>query len=193
MGGVALDWLSADIWFASVQKCLGLPAGMGIMVCSPKAIEKALQLGENRHYNSLIHLNAQMANWQTTHTPNVLGIYLLYRVMLQAEDIHKINNKLKARERWLTQRLLKAGFAPLVENSKLRANTVISIQARADFLKILKEKAQHEGIVLGNGYGLWKNNTFRIANFPALSQDNFDKLWHFLENSIQPICSVCCK
>jgi phosphoserine aminotransferase len=41
MAGVELDWQSADIWFASVQKCFGLPAGMAVMVCSPRALQYA--------------------------------------------------------------------------------------------------------------------------------------------------------
>jgi phosphoserine aminotransferase len=40
MGGIELDLSLADIWYASVQKCFGLPAGLGVLIVSPKAIEK---------------------------------------------------------------------------------------------------------------------------------------------------------
>ncbi len=39
MAGIELNFKSADVWFASVQKCFGLPAGLAIMVCSPQAIQ----------------------------------------------------------------------------------------------------------------------------------------------------------
>lgn len=32
MAGIKLDFELADIWFASVQKCFGLPAGLGILI-----------------------------------------------------------------------------------------------------------------------------------------------------------------
>jgi len=67
------------------------------------------------------------------------------------------------------------------------------VQLQEDLLPHLKLKAQDAGIVVGNGYGAWKKNTFRIANFPALSQDNFDSLWHFLSANMTPLCSVCNK
>jgi phosphoserine aminotransferase len=53
MGGVAIDFMSADIWLASVQKCFGLPAGLGLLICSPGAIQRSTALGEKNHYNSL--------------------------------------------------------------------------------------------------------------------------------------------
>jgi phosphoserine aminotransferase len=33
---------------------------------------------------------------------------------------------------------------------------------------------------LGNGYGKWKNSTFRIANFPAIEEFEITKLKEIL-------------
>ena len=46
MGGIELDFEIADVWYASVQKCFGLPAGLGILLLSPKAIAKVKEKGE---------------------------------------------------------------------------------------------------------------------------------------------------
>lgn len=54
MGGINLPWLEADVWFASVQKCLGIPAGLGVLICSPKALERATQLNKKVHYNDIL-------------------------------------------------------------------------------------------------------------------------------------------
>jgi len=40
----------------------------------------------------------------------------------------------------------------------------------------LKAFASDRGIVLGNGYGERKETTFRIANFPAITDAEFDTL-----------------
>lgn len=61
-GGVVFDWMLGDVWFASVQKCLGLPAGMGIMVCSPKALEKARKVNDILRYNSLLFMHKTLKN-----------------------------------------------------------------------------------------------------------------------------------
>jgi phosphoserine aminotransferase len=33
-----------------------------------------------------------------------------------------------------------------------------------------------KGITLGKGYGEWKNDTFRVANFPAITDSEFEYL-----------------
>ena len=50
MGGIELDFTLADIWYGSVQKCFGLPAGLGSLILSPKAIEKSQRKGEKGRY-----------------------------------------------------------------------------------------------------------------------------------------------
>ena len=53
MAGSKLAFENADVWFASVQKCFGLPAGMAVMVLSPEAVKRSQDIDENDHYNSL--------------------------------------------------------------------------------------------------------------------------------------------
>ena len=46
MAGIQLDFKAADIWFASVQKCFGLPAGLGLLICSPQALSNRKRLAK---------------------------------------------------------------------------------------------------------------------------------------------------
>ncbi|MGB0525434.1 MAG: aminotransferase class V-fold PLP-dependent enzyme [Flammeovirgaceae bacterium] len=181
MGGVRLAWKSADIWYASVQKCFGLPSGMAVMVCSPKAIQKALALNHNKHYNSLVFMHEKMQDWQTTYTPNILNIFLLGKVMEFVDPIKKTANGLKDRAYDFYQFCQKQGIQLLIETSRLRSDTVIVIKGSETWVGNLKAAALKEGIIFGNGYGTWKNNTFRIANFPALTNDEFEYLKVFLK------------
>jgi phosphoserine aminotransferase len=101
MAGIKLDFRLADIWYASVQKCFGLPAGLGLLICSPGAIKQAEELGERNHYNSLTFMKEMMNKWQTPFTPNVLGIYLLMRVLENAPRIDMVHKKIHSRyEAW---------------------------------------------------------------------------------------------
>lgn len=185
LAGIKLEIKNADIWFASVQKCFGLPAGMGILICSPAAIQRAEQLTENQHYNSLTFMIEKMKDWQTSYTPNVLGIYLLHEVLNGNEKIDRIEKVIKRRhEEWYT---FLDGFheiQPLVATKQLRSHTVIAIKSEETKIKKIKDKAKKDGILLGNGYGQWSKTTFRIANFPAISEKEIKLLKAFLKKNV---------
>lgn len=181
MGGVAFDWMLGDVWFASVQKCFGLPAGMGIMVCSPKALEKARQVNDILRYNSLLFVHENFEKYQTHYTPNTLGVYLLMRVMEQIEPIAAIDQQTVKRAESLYQFVEnETVWEPLVTNKETRSDTVIAIKGESGAIAALKKEAAQAGITLGNGYGEWKNNTFRIANFPAIEEHEIEQLRSFL-------------
>jgi phosphoserine aminotransferase len=171
MAGVYLDFKAADCWFASVQKCFGLPAGLALMVLSPKAIERSKAMAERKHYNSLQKMVNMMQQWQTTHTPNVLGIYLLMRVLEKSDDIKLVEEQLVRRLiQWQTFFEPSARLKLLIENQKARSLTVIAIAASEKLVKRVKRESKQSGFLLGNGYGDHKNTTFRIANFPAIKE-----------------------
>lgn len=181
LGGIALDFTAADVWFASVQKCLGLPAGLGLLICSPRAVERARQLQEKSHYNSLVNQLAMAALHQTTHTPNVLGIYLLYRVMQAVSPIRTVHKRIvQQAQLWYAFFEQHPKLKALVQNPEVRSHTVIAVTAEAAIIKKVKQEARKAGLLLGEGYGPWKETTFRIANFPALKPAEIKKLMRFL-------------
>jgi phosphoserine aminotransferase len=182
LGGVSLRYSRADVWFGSVQKCLGLPAGLGLLICSPRAVARAKEIGHRTHYNALLSIHEKMLNFQTTHTPNVLGIYLLRRVLAQRPAIKPIHEHLVARAD-LLYRFFEETFPqwqPLIANKDVRSQTVLAIQCVAPQLDELKKAALAQDIQLGNGYGAWAKNTFRIANFPQHQDADFVRLQRFL-------------
>jgi phosphoserine aminotransferase len=180
MAGLNLKYIKADIWFASVQKCFGLPPGMGVMVCSPRALFRAKKLDEKNHYNSLVMLYEKMLNYQTSYTPNTLNLYLMYRVLEQRDLIKNIDHLLVQRAQYLYEFFEPfTQFRPLVTNPEVRSNTVIALEGHYKFIEDLKKHALANNIQLGNGYGPWARNTFRIANFPAIPDSDYDALKDF--------------
>ncbi len=179
LGGIKLDFVNGDIWFASVQKCLGLPAGLGIMICAPQVKKRVVALKEISHYNSLYHMYERMENFQTTYTPNVLGIYLLMKAMQRSENIQKIENITIQKSLMWYQFLQSQRFDLLVKNLLVRSDTVIAVSTTN--LEEVKSKALKNNIILGNGYGDWASSTFRIANFPAHTLDDMRLLMNVLE------------
>jgi len=182
LGGIVLTFSNADIWFGSVQKCFGLPAGLGMMICSPRAIARALEINETAHYNSVTFMKQMMDKWQTSYTPNVMGIYLLMRVLKDSKNIKKVDQKIRGRyEKWMDFLEASGNIRHLVQNESVHSHTVIPIKAEPALVKRIKEKAKANGLLLGEGYGQWKESTFRVANFPALKKDEIRQLMRFLK------------
>lgn len=182
MAGVNLDFKSADIWFASVQKCFGLPAGLGLLVCSPKAIQLSETLSEKDHYNSITFMSAMMAKWQTPFTPNVMGIYLLMRVLENSPAIKDVHQKVLDRYgAWIKFLSERKGIKHLIPAKAVHSYTVIPVTGSSEIIQKIKSKAKLKGLLLGEGYGEWKSDTFRIANFPALKKKEIKMLMTFLE------------
>ncbi len=181
LGGINLTIGQADIWFASVQKCLGLPAGMGLLITSPRALEAAKAVNDRRYYNSFLFMHQNMQSFQTHYTPNVLGIYLLNRVLEQVEPIASIDRRIRQQAAdWYAFFDVHPVLKPLVSNPTVRSDTVITVTAPKEILAAVKQKAQAAGIILGNGYGEWKDTTFRIANFPAITEQEIIMLKNVL-------------
>ncbi|GJM61654.1 aminotransferase class V-fold PLP-dependent enzyme [Persicobacter diffluens] len=181
LAGVQLPIALGDIWYASVQKCFGLPAGMAVIILSPKAQQLALANFEAAHYNHLGSMIRQMEAFQTPYTPNVLNIYLLLRTLQAAPPIGITSQRIRAQwQNWKTF-LAQKGLKLLIKNEAVQSETVLAIQASPQKVTEIKQKAKAQGILLGNGYGKWKDDCFRIANFPAIPPEHIQKLITFLE------------
>jgi phosphoserine aminotransferase len=183
MAGINLNFTSADIWFASVQKCFGLPAGMALLICSPKAMKRAYQINDRRRYNSILFMHDKMKDWQTSYTPNVLNIYLLNKILNQISSINETHKLITDRSaKWYEFFSGANKLKALVTNPEVRSNTVISVKGDESSMDAIKEAVKKEGFILGNGYGKWAKITFRIANFPAHEEKDIAALKALLAN-----------
>lgn len=176
-----LDYSLIDNAFFSVQKAFGLPAGLGVWIVSEKCLEKAKNI-RNQYsigaHNDILTLWKNAQNNETPATPNVMGIYLLGKI---AEDFNEIGaDTIRKQTEQKAAALYKFidktnGFSSFVKEKAFRSQTVIvadTKQPSADIIKVIKEK----GMVIGSGYGQFKGSQLRIANFPATSSEEIDKL-----------------
>jgi phosphoserine aminotransferase len=167
LGGQVLPIAAADIWFASVQKCFGLPSGMAVMICSRRVIEYCKQ-HQTYHYNSIQQQELQFTKRQTTHTPNTLGIYLLYKILRNRKELSDIHKRLKQQALdWYVLFEDHSFFQPLIKNSALRSDTIIAVMGEQKNIAAFKTHCAAQNYIIGNGYGHYKDNAFRIANFPS--------------------------
>jgi phosphoserine aminotransferase len=171
-GGLAMRWTDADAWFGSVQKCLGLPAGMGYLVVGPRVLEAARRLaGRVANWQRLATMAAKMDEGQTAETPNVLAIALLARQMARW-DLARVERDTTAKAAFLYGAPLP--WKPYVEDAAWRSATVACF--RVDDPGRWAERAAAAGFLLGRGYGDLKSTCVRVANFPAITAEDLRRL-----------------
>lgn len=179
---IDLDFSLIDSAYFSVQKCFGLPAGLGVWIVSPKAIEKAqakLQSGNSiGSYMSLPNLLKNGKKFQTTYTANVLNIYLLAKVT--ADMLEKGLDVIKRESNYKLSLLYHTieqhpKLTPFVKRKELRSKTVAVANTEVDSKQIIDFLGE-KGMVIGNGYGSFKGKQIRIASFPTHSKEQIEYL-----------------
>lgn len=177
---VALDYNQIDTAYFSVQKCFGLPAGLGVWIINQRCIDKCealLNQGEIvGSYHSLPIMLEQSLKYQTPETPNVLNIYLLGKVVedMLTKGLSQIQREIDYKAAVLYQAFEQASFLkPFVENPKYRSKTTPVAVTDIPSSEITKS-FNKKGLVLGSGYGLNKEQHLRIANFPTHSKEHIE-------------------
>lgn len=176
------DFTRLDSVFFSVQKGFGLPAGLGVWIVNEKCIAKAEHLLSKGisigSYHSIPGLKANAEKHQTPETPNVLGIYLLGKVVQDflrrgAETLRRETEyKSAILYQALEQNPLLSAF---VQEKKFQSKTVIVADCQSHTEK-LNRFLQEKGLYAGDGYGPFKKSQLRFANFAAHSKEQYELL-----------------
>jgi phosphoserine aminotransferase len=183
-----LDYTKIDSVFFSVQKGFGLPAGLGVWMVNDRCLAKADQLLTRGisigSYHSLPTLWANQKKNQTPETPNVLGIYLLNKVVqdMLRRGIDKIRNETEYKAAILYQALEShPHVSPFVQEKQFQSKTVIVADCK-EYVGPVTELLVQNKLFPGDGYGEFKKNHLRFANFPTHSKEQFELLVDILAN-----------
>ncbi len=178
----SFDYSQVDSVFFSVQKGFGLPAGLGVWLFNQRCVEKSLMLQEQGKFIGTYHTLPALWSYaeknQTPSTPNVLGIYLLGKVVadMLEKGIHAIRKETEYKAAVLYHALEKSSsLKPFVTDPELRSQTVVVAEVgerQAEIGKLLAEK----GFEPGDGYGVHKKHHLRFANFPTHSKEQYECL-----------------
>jgi phosphoserine aminotransferase len=187
---VGVDFASADLTFFSVQKLFGLPAGLGALIVSPAAFEKSKNLfgrgvGIGSYHNFLI-MEEYERKYQVHETPNVLAIYLLGKVCddFLERGIDTIRKEIEEKALLLYEYFDNhPKYRPFVQNKEFRSMTTIVIDTQGEATKIVPY-LEEKGFIVGSGYGSFKGNQIRIANFPSLPIEYVERLLRVLRRFV---------
>lgn len=171
-GSLVTDFNLADIWFSSVQKCLGMPSGLAIMLINQRAFDKALSLKKKippwRRFDVLAQ---QMKKFQIFETPNVWGIALLAKQM-EEWDIDTIDKETKRKAKFLYE--VEMDWVPHVQDKAWQSSTVIHFVVK-DAPK-WHSKAEAANFALGHVFGDYAQKGIRISNFPQHTYQMMENL-----------------
>lgn len=181
---IDLSWV--DYYLFSVQKFFCMPAGLGVLIVSPRAIEKAKFL-QNKGasigaHHSLLSLDQFAQKHQTPCTPNVIGIYALGQIAnhLHTKGMKKVREETDQKAKLLYDCLDQHDrHKAAIKNPRWRSNTVITVDAGKDLQRVTDLLAQNH-LIVGQGYGSLKDAQFRVANFSAHRLEDFQKLCKLL-------------
>lgn len=177
---VELPFEAIDCAYFSVQKCMGLPAGLGVWMINQRAIDRALALEKSlkTSYHGIGSFWRKYQNFQTPATPNVLSIYLFNKVlqdMLQ-KGLSRIRMEGKYKAALLYQLMeTHQQFSPFVKEASWRSQTVVVAHAGERTPEIIESLAK-DGLMVGSGYGPYNEQHIRIANFPTHSKEQMELL-----------------
>ena len=171
-----------DLTYLSVQKSFGLPAGLGVGILSPRAIEAAKKIEVSKQniniFHSFIEMSKDAKIGKTKETPNVLLIFLLNKVV---ENYLKIGVKKMQEETIVKSKLLVEALQkvkilnfPNIK-SGWRSETVLVAETPKGSKDIV-EKLKKMGFLIAAGYGREKDYKIRIANFPQHTETEVKKL-----------------
>ena len=181
-----IDLTAVDYYFFSVQKFFCLPAGLSVLIVSPKAVEKSKEL-KSKHivtgtHHSFESLDAFAIKHQTPCTPNVIGIYSLGAMAKYFNDIgiETLRAETSKKATLLYETLdQNQKYKAFVQHKPWRSDTVITIDA-GDQLKQMMKRLADNLLIVGEGYGPLKSTQFRVANFAAHSLESFQNLCDLL-------------
>lgn len=184
---VNIDFTKIDCAFFSVQKGFGLPAGLGVLIVNGNCIKKAEYLKSKNintgSYHNFISLYENALKFQTTETPNVLGIYLLGRVCgyLNKYGIENIRKETDEKAEMLYNYFDNYdSLNPFVKDKSDRSKTIVNIDTNSRQSEI-KKLLSDNGILVGSGYGKLKDSQIRIANFPMHKISDVTKIINLLK------------
>ncbi|MFY0626658.1 MAG: aminotransferase class V-fold PLP-dependent enzyme [Reichenbachiella sp.] len=177
-----IDLQHVDSMYFSVQKCFGLPAGLGVWIYNEKCLNKAQQLKSQGKYhdtyNGLLNIDKFAQKSQTSCTPNVMNIYLLGKVIedMLAKGVDQMRKEALYKSA-LIYNLYDThdGLNSFVNEKKYRSITV-GVGEVLNGAESLMKQLSDKKMIVGGGYSEFKGKHIRIANFPTHSKEQMEML-----------------
>jgi aspartate aminotransferase-like enzyme len=185
---IDVDRLGIDIMVTSSQKCLALPPGLSLCTFSAKAEERAKGVKNRGYYFDLLQL-LQFIREKNFQYPSTMSISHMFALDLQTDRIAREGLDARfARHAAMAKRVqdwAKKNFA-LYPAETCASTTVTCIKnTRGISVAELNKELAKRNLMLSNGYGKLKEQTFRIAHMGDLQMSDIDELLAAIEGILK--------
>lgn len=194
-GQIKVDFEAVDIYFFSPQKVFASEGGLFVAILSPKAIERANRIAQDkaRYFPDIMKWSHAIDNSrlnQTYNTPAVSTLFFLNEQIKlmnslgEAKVIEEAKRKAKMIYDWAES---KAYLKPYIEEAKFRSQAVATIDLdekykAEDLTKVLR--AQNVAYDI-DSYRKLGRNQFRIGLFHNVSYENLEKLTKVISLAVE--------
>lgn len=179
-GGVDLpiDAWGIDVMLTSSQKCFALPPGLAFAAVSDRALARARGVPNRGWYFDFVLLETYLADKQTT--PATPAITLLYALDAQLDRMlaegmparYQRHAAMAAKvQHWAEARW--GLFA--ADGARSKTVTTVMKSPELDFDGLVKHLAAR-GMVIANGYGKIRSETFRIGHMGEIMPADVEQL-----------------
>ncbi|MCD6435150.1 MAG: alanine--glyoxylate aminotransferase family protein [Clostridiales bacterium] len=182
---ILVDEWKIDICITSSQKCLGLPPGLAAASISEKAVKAAEQVEFRGFYLDLLKLYKAVKekNYQYPSTPSLSHMFALdYQLdKILKEGLEERFTRHEEMAKYVRDWAMK-NF-DLFAKDGYRSNTLTTIlNTKGISVKELNEKLGERGFMISNGYGSYKEKTFRIAHMADTTIEDLKELLSNIED-----------
>lgn len=172
---------AADVVFFSVQKGFGMPAGLGVALVSPRAVARASELRSAGQYTGFFHSLPKLAEYaakgNTVETPNVLGIYLLDRIVRDlAPRAATLADETAQKAALIREALARSNDIELEPIASEYLSQTVIVAKTPGGSKPIIDRLKAQGITIASGYGTRKDTHIRIGNFPQHTVEDVERL-----------------
>lgn len=194
-GQIKVDWNKVDVYYFAPQKVFASDGGLYIAILSPKAIERALRLQQDKtryipEYMKWSHAIENARQNQTYNTPAISTIFLMNeQVKLMnklGEDkvIAEAKRKADLMYGWAEE---KSYLNPYIQEKSMRSQAVVTIDVDDRYkMEDLAAVLRAQNVVYDiEAYRKLNRNQLRIALFHNVSYDDLVKLTKIISLAIE--------
>jgi len=166
---IEFDELGMDVLLAGLQKCFALPSGLTVCAVTDKALEKSKDAKGKGYYFDFQALLKSHAKGQTPTTPTIPHLFGLKSQLDYIIDVEGLDNRW-ARHKEMAEVVrdwaIDRGFKLFAEDRKYASWTLTCIDNREKKISVadLNKELARYWVMISNGYGDLKEQTFRIAH-----------------------------
>ena len=175
-GGIEIradDW-GLDVCLTSSQKALALPPGLALCSVSDRAMARAASVPDRGWYFDFLQYEKYAAK---NHTPATPAISLMQSLDAQLDAIAAEGWDARFARHWRLMRMVHA-WVPASDfdffaEEGYRSPTVTTIRnTRGINVGALNTHLRQRGMLISNGYGKLKGETFRIAHMGDATEED---------------------